>query len=315
MQTFFDELEYLIANPDVSDAIKLGIIDSGESHFNHFGLLENRLLFDPNKSKAYKALFSLDQTGLGLEIGPSINPIAPKSAGFNVHVLDHLSTEDLIQKYKDHGVNTSNIENVDYVWSGEKLTDLIGGTNRYDWIIASHVVEHIPNLIGFLQECSLLLKEHGKLSLVIPDKQYCFDYFLPLTTTGQLIDAYDSRCNRPTRGQVFDSYSHSSSMGGTISWDNSTQGKLELIHTLGFCKDTFRQMSADKTYIDTHCWKFIPKSFQLIINDLNFLELIDLKIENGFNTRGCEFFFTLAKGSMTDYKERLNALMEIKKGG
>lgn len=46
-------------------------------------------------------LFSLfDATGLGLEIGPSFNPLVPKAEGYRVEILDHLSAANLREKYK-----------------------------------------------------------------------------------------------------------------------------------------------------------------------------------------------------------------------
>jgi hypothetical protein len=38
----FDEKAYLLANPDVADAIKKGTAKSGRSHFDAFGKNENR---------------------------------------------------------------------------------------------------------------------------------------------------------------------------------------------------------------------------------------------------------------------------------
>ena len=73
-----------------------------------------------------KALVMINRNGLGLEIGPSYNPIAPKKLGFNVHILDHSNAEELCAKYRGHGVNLANIEEVDFVWGGEPLCQLIG---------------------------------------------------------------------------------------------------------------------------------------------------------------------------------------------
>ena len=123
-----------------------------------------------------KALHLIEYDGFGLEIGPSHNPIAPKKAGFNVEILDHATADELRQKYQGHNLNLDNIEEVDYVWRGEPLDELIDKTEVYDYIIASHVIEHSTDIIGFLQQCSKLLKPTGVLSLIIPDKRYCFDY-------------------------------------------------------------------------------------------------------------------------------------------
>ena len=43
----------------------------------------------PVSPRSGMALNSVNTEGLGLEIGPSYNPIAPKSHGYNVRILDH----------------------------------------------------------------------------------------------------------------------------------------------------------------------------------------------------------------------------------
>lgn len=37
--------------------------------------------------------------GLGIEIGPSYNTLAPKKEGFNVQTIDHISRDELREKY------------------------------------------------------------------------------------------------------------------------------------------------------------------------------------------------------------------------
>jgi hypothetical protein len=106
-----------------------------------------------------KALMMVDRKGLGLEIGPSHNPLTPKKEGFNVHILDHASADELREKYEGHGVNLENIEVVDFVWHGEPLHELIGREQCYDWIIASHVIEHTPDLMTFVAEYERLFKQ------------------------------------------------------------------------------------------------------------------------------------------------------------
>lgn len=67
----------------------------------------------------------------------------------------------MITKYKDHHVNLNNIEEVDFVWRDENYSELTGKSKYYDWIIASHVIEHTPDLIGFLNDCDAILKDEG----------------------------------------------------------------------------------------------------------------------------------------------------------
>jgi len=116
-------------------------------------------------------LRGIDRQALGLEIGPSHRPVAAKRNGFNVRILDHLDAPGLRAKYADHGVDVAAIEEVDYVWRGESLEALVGG-ERFAWIIASHVIEHVPDFIGFLGSCERILAPGGVLSLAVPDKRY-----------------------------------------------------------------------------------------------------------------------------------------------
>lgn len=68
----------------------------------------------------------VDRAGLGLEIGPSHDPVAAKADGYNVRVVDHLSQAELRAKYQGHGVSLDNIEPVDVIWRGEPLEQLLG---------------------------------------------------------------------------------------------------------------------------------------------------------------------------------------------
>ena len=84
----------------------------------------------------------INKSGRGLEIGPSHNPIAAKRDGFDVDIIDHLSRAQLVDKYTGHGVDTDSIEEVDYIWQGERFAELTGKRDHYDWIISSHSIEH-----------------------------------------------------------------------------------------------------------------------------------------------------------------------------
>lgn len=287
----FNEADYLASNPDVAAAVAAGQFKSGLDHYEKCGIHERRLL--GVQTRKDKVLFELDKNGLGLEIGPSHNPIASKKSGYNVHILDHLDAEGLRKKYAGHQVNLENIEEVDFVWSGQSLTELIGKSSYYDWIIASHVIEHVPDLVSFLQQCEDLLKPDAKLSLVVPDKRCCFDHFNPLSLTGSFLDAFQDRRTRPSPGQVFDHFSNASKCDDQIAWSAAIKGRLELVHSFEQAGEVWRRAGTSDDYFDVHCWRFTPESFRLVITDLNALGLIDMTIVKEFETDGCEFYATL----------------------
>jgi len=125
--------------------------------------------------KKEKILLHINRAGKGLEIGPSINPIAPKNEGFDVEIIDYLTKSELVEKYSVHqnleAGDIEKIDEVDYVWQGQSYVELTGKRKYYDWIIASHVVEHTTDLVHFINDCDALLKDEGVLALVVPDKR------------------------------------------------------------------------------------------------------------------------------------------------
>ncbi len=259
-----------------------------------------------DQQRREKALVLVNRQGLGLEIGPSHNPIASKKQGFNVHILDHASAEELRAKYTGHGVNLDNIEEVDFIWRGEPLGALIGRRHCYDWIIASHVIEHIPDLVSFFEECEWLLKEDGVLSLIIPDKRYCFDYVNGTTSTGELLDAFEQKRTRPSPGKVFDHYAGATKRNGHIAWDSQAEGPIEFVHQFAEAMEQWQRARTTDQYIDVHNWRFTPASFRVLLNDLRALKLVQFEIKAEFNTSGCEFFVTLGRSNTAPSSDRMS---------
>ncbi len=253
----------------------------------------------------------IDRSGLGLEIGPSHNPAAPKRQGFRVETADHLDRAGLVEKYTGHGVDLDMIEDVDYIWNGEPLSELIGTVDRYDWIIASHVIEHVPDLAGFLNECRKLLKAGGTLSLAIPDKRYCFDHHRPLSTTGDVLQAFAEKRKRHPPGLIFDYFSSAASLNGNIAWGAGVRGELRHIHSIEEAWRFYEASLDEGPYIDIHAWRFTPGSFRLILQDLQQLGIIDLSESRFFDSMGCEFHVSLRPGRKPQSIDRPAALRQI----
>jgi hypothetical protein len=222
-------------------------------------------------------LSQLDLSGPGLEIGPSYSPVAPKKSGLNIETADYLNREDLCDKYRDAtGVDISNIEDVDYILSGSSLSEKINKSKYYKYIIASHVIEHVPDLVRFLQECQSLLTSDGVLALAIPDKRACFDFFQSISTTGLVLDAYE-RCDvRPSAGCAYDNEAFRTTLDNKIAWPIKEKGSLFIPDSTEKAEFVYRIVSSTNSYHDFHVWRFTPSSFRIIISDLKNLNLIDL---------------------------------------
>ena len=139
------------------------------------------------------SLRHIDCAGRGLDLVPPTVRVVPKSSGARVAIVDHAERSDLVKKYRSWGVDEHSlacIEDVDYVWRGGSLLNVVSKPWAFDYVVASHLIEHTVDLIGFLQDCEALLGDEGRLALVIPDKRYCFDRFQPLSSVGGVIDAH-----------------------------------------------------------------------------------------------------------------------------
>lgn len=258
-----------------------------------------------------KILRHIDSQGQGLEIGPSHNPVAPKKEGFKVHIIDHMSREELVEKYRAHGVNLENIEEVDFVWRGEPYAELTGKHKFYDWIIASHLIEHTPDLIGFLNSCDTILKDDGVLSLVVPDKRYCFDHYRPITGLAKIIDSHFRQEKIHTPGTVAEYFLNVVAQAGQIAWYPESTGTYNFVHSLENATQGMAAVLNEKAYFDVHAWCFVPHSFRLLIHDLFGLGLIPFKEVDFISTAGCEFYLTLSRSGQGIDQPRLAILDAI----
>lgn len=263
------------------------------------------------KTREEIVLEHIDRDGLGLEIGPSHGPLASKKAGYRVHVLDHLDQAQLKEKYRPHGVPIENIEPVDFVWDGRPYAELVGKTAVYDWIIASHVIEHTLDLVSFLNDCQSILKPQSVLSLVVPDMRYCFDHFRARSSLAQVIDAAVAKPTFRSPGTAAEFILNAVSKGGRIAWARDWEGEFSLQCGMEQARGTVSQMRNQRSYEDFHQWCFTPTSFRLLLRDLFDLGFIELKELSFHSTLGCEFFVTLAQHGATVEGDRLEMLEQI----
>lgn len=246
-------------------------------------------------------LAPIDRTMNIIEIGPSFSPVAPKADGWKVHSIDHLPREALVEKYTgEAGVDTSRIEEVDFIWTGGPLSSAVPESlhGSFDALIASHVIEHSPDLIGFLESMATLLHPKGVVALAVPDKRYCFDYFKPLTMAGDVLMAHAERRTRHSRINAFNEVAYSAAMAGSMVWTQEPVRDLSLVHPLEKARDVYLSLAeqTDAPYHDMHAWRFIPASFELLLLELAWLGETDWQVEQITPPSGCEFLAWLRRG-------------------
>ena len=258
-----------------------------------------------------KILYKINKQGKGLEIGPSHSPIASKSDGFDVEIIDCMDKESLIEHFKNDPVDITKIEEVDHVWKGESYSALTKKPNYYDWILSSHSIEHTTDLIGFLNDCDNILKDDGVISLAIPDKRYYFDYFRPASGIGKIIDYYRNKNVRHSYGTHIEFSLNFCERDSVSSWPEGSEGIFSLNYDASTALSIAENAETSPEYTDAHEWCFTYSSFRLIIQDLYELGFIKLREVHSFPSTGNEFHITLGRHGAGTNKSRLDLLADI----
>lgn len=273
-----------------------------------------------------------------VEIGPYHNPIAPKSRGFRTVSIDVCSGRELREMAaKDPNLAAGaadRIEEVDLVGSACDLAELsahaFGAERRFDWILSSHNIEHIPNPIRFLRQCAAVLRPGGVLRLAVPDKRACFDHYRSLTEVSEWLQAYRENRERPTIEQLFREESYQSRLvigdSSIIAWGlgDHRHGAVEPVRqSLESYRKWFGPGGGPPAgYVDTHCWAFTPASFELLVRDTIAFGLTPFEVASVSETVGHEFFVDLRAtagcGAVDEeayYRRRAELLRQCVEGG
>jgi SAM-dependent methyltransferase len=223
-----------------------------------------------------KLLLNLDlRTLRGIEIGPLASPVVDKRDS-EVLYVDHADEESLKIKYAtDPNVDVEKIVVVDATWGKRTLREALWDRGMFDYVIASHVLEHVPDMLGWLTEIAEVLRPGGQLSLAIPDKRFTFDYLRQPSRLNEVLDAYLRHNRQPTPGQIFDYNANAVELDMVAAWEGKVdESSLRHYANLRCALDRSIESVRDKKYIDSHCWVFTTESLLSLLVDLVELDLL-----------------------------------------
>lgn len=227
----------------------------------------------------------------GVEIGALDKPLVTRDMGF-IKYIDYTTTEEL--KVICTNRNPDQMVEVDYVWGDSSLDSLLEQDLPLDYAIASHVVEHVPDMIGWLQEVYKILKPGGFLSLALPAKTQCFDYYRNETVTSDIVDSYIRGARKPSPKAIFDHLSLAVTNNNKLSWGGKPdEVDLKRKNSLKYALKVAQEAYEQDIYKDTHCWTFTPQSLKNLLRDLMEMNLLYFKIAAFYTVARSEFFITL----------------------
>jgi len=220
----------------------------------------------------------------GLEISPYFNPVVDKRK-YDVFYVDCIPNEEIRKKaFSNPGFLGRSLPKVDAVWTpGKKLSECVGG-RRFGYAVACHVLEHVPNPLGWWEEILECLEGGGRLALVLPIKSRTMDYYRPLTTFAQVAGWYIEKPLRPTPVQVMDFLSQSFEDKGELDFDKPMPPFKEARRCYSDEKalEFARFVNQTDHYLDVHCTVWTPTSFTTILRRLRKAKLLAAGISGPF---------------------------------
>jgi SAM-dependent methyltransferase len=265
-------------------------------------IIEDAALANPDRRAEILQNLATDQLR-GLEIGPLHSPIVEKQGG-EVYYVDYLDGEGLRAKYAaDPNVDVSQIVDVDALWGESTLYEATTAIGPFDYVVASHVIEHVPDLVTWLDEVADVLVPEGQLRLAIPDRRYSFDYYRDVSALADVLTAHIERPRVPRIREVLDFALNHVDVPLEAAWSGIYPGPRT------YSRDDWssacavaRELDEMGVYRDVHCWVFTPSHFVRLMMSLAQMGLLRLKCDWVTETRvgAIEFFACLSKAVGAD---------------
>jgi SAM-dependent methyltransferase len=258
-------------------------------HYDSFGRNEGRCASAVHDRESFLGI--IPAAGLALEIGPFARPLL---RGPDVRYFDVLDRAGLRRRAQLIGYPSETVPEIDFVSPEGDLSVI---DTRFAVCVSSHCIEHQPDLVRHLRQVASLLQPRGRYFLIVPDKRFCFDHFVSLSTVADVLQAHYEQRRRHTLKSVIEHRAHVTHNDAGRHW-RGDHGVPRWQADLNHLRAAIQEFeSAGAGYIDVHAWTFTPKTFKDIVRTLAALDLIDLSVERVYPTtrNSIEFFAVLRK--------------------
>lgn len=130
-----------------------------------------------------------------------------------------------------------------------------------DYIVSSHLIEHVPNPIKAVIEWFSILKKGGILYMVVPDARYTFDCRRRRTSIEHLMDDYINGCTEcdPTHIDEFTENADISRMNLGLTHDEMERLRVG-------CNLLYHDLIAQGMGINIHFHVFEPGNFMAMMD-------------------------------------------------
>jgi SAM-dependent methyltransferase len=257
-------------------------------HFKLYGEVEGRRANQLATRTDFLRLIPPDADSL--EIGPFFRPLL---TGPNVRFFDVLSQAELIARARAIGEAHPNVPVIDFVSPTGDLS-IVG--QSFSYVVSSHCLEHQPDMIAHLKQVERIMRPGGRYFVLVPDKRYCFDAFLPESNIAEVLDAYYAGRKVHLLKSVIEHWALTTHNDSSRHWAGD-HGLRFHDHADRIASALREYKAAGHSYIDVHAWKLTPESTFLLMTALRDLSYITLELERLYPSRrpDNEFWMVMRK--------------------
>lgn len=256
------------------------------------------MMSSPMQLRQIRITAGIQHESSGIEYGPLHRSLMPRDLYPKVRYVDFQSREQLVKHYeKDPNVDVSLIPEIDIVTGGRTITEFVDAES-IDFVVASHVLEHVPDFIGWLETNLRLLRPGGRIALAFPDRRFCFDLSKQPTSFHEIVAAYLEQRTQPNFTQICDHIINTRKVTPVEVWNGTlTSENAPCIHALPGALTILGALAQKKEYHDVHCWKFSDAEFMETIRNvkLHFSLPFDLISFYPTQRNTTEFYATLLR--------------------
>lgn len=237
----------------------------------------------PETERQAFVISKLDTSRRGIEIAPYFNPLVSKKR-YDVWYVDCIDNDEIQSKAAQNpGGIGKDVPRIDSVWvPGKKLSECVNG-QTFRYAVASHVFEHVPNPIGWVNGILDCLEVGGKVALLIPLRRSTMDYYRRETTFGELMGWYLDEPKIPTAGQVMDFLSQSFEHTGHMDFGNMPPfTEIKRHYSDAVALDFARMVAKSGHYLDVHCTTWTPECFMEVFQRVLAVGVMQAKIHGPF---------------------------------
>lgn len=194
--------------------------------------------------------------GRGLEISPGAAPLLLRQSAADLVYCDKVGGEAWKNVYGGRGEMT----NSDVVLGTKALEDVFS-PDDFDFVVSSHVLEHIPDFIGFFKSAEIILRRGGDLVMLVPDKRYTFDVLRNTSTVDQIERAHQDKLRHPSYEMVLDFFTNiDHGVEAAAVWRGDYRPRPSYPNALE------KAQSVKLDDADVHCWVFTPDDLRDLLD-------------------------------------------------